>query len=145
MYFSLLPFARTGLASVLALALGLIAASAAAAPTPAYEKILKIDVHSHIFEDVPAIHALFARINVHTINVCVPGGDGHLALMDRVAFELYGKHPQLYPVTTTFDLLTRDEPAYAARTIAATYRSAAATGGCCQRWAGLPSYQPRYR
>ena len=123
MNFSLLPFVRTGLGSVLACTLGLTAAFAAAAPTPAYEKILKIDVHSHIFEDVPAIHALFARINVRTINVCVPGGDGHLALMDRVAFELYGKHPQLYPVTTTFDLLTRDEPAYAARTIAALDRA----------------------
>ncbi|MFM9955521.1 MAG: hypothetical protein ACKVVO_15810, partial [Opitutaceae bacterium] len=96
----LLFFRALGL--VLALTFGTTSAvTAAAAPTPAYEKILKIDVHSHIFEDVPAIHALFARINVRTINVCVPGGDGHLALMDRVAFELYGKHPQLYPVTTT--------------------------------------------
>ncbi|MEN9634837.1 MAG: hypothetical protein RL077_3241 [Verrucomicrobiota bacterium] len=87
--------------------------------TPVYENFLKIDAHSHIFENVPAINALFAKINVRTINVCVPGGDGRLALMDRLAFELYRQHPQLYPVTTTFDLLTRDEPDYAARTIAA--------------------------
>ena len=85
--------------------------------TPGYAEILKIDVHSHIFEDVPAINALFHRINVRTINVCVPGGDGHLATMDRIAFELYGKHPELYPVTTTFDLLARDQPGYTANAI----------------------------
>ncbi len=93
-------------------------AGAADEPRPAYEQILKIDVHSHIFEDVPAIHALFAKINVRTINVCVPGGDGQLATMDRIAFELYRAHPRLYPVTTTFDLRNRDEPGYATRTIA---------------------------
>ncbi|MEO6246537.1 MAG: amidohydrolase family protein [Opitutaceae bacterium] len=90
---------------------------AADAP-PAYTEILKIDVHSHIFEDVPAIHALFRRINLRTINVCVPGGDGHLATMDRIAFALYRAHPELYPVTTTFDLRSRDDPDFAARTIA---------------------------
>ncbi len=90
----------------------------AAESPPAYTEILKIDVHSHIFEDVPAIHALFRRINVRTINVCVPGGDGQLATMDRIAFELYRAQPQLYPVTTTFDLRGRDEPGWAARTIA---------------------------
>ncbi len=90
---------------------------AAEAP-PAYTEILKIDVHSHIFEDVPALHALFNRINLRTINVCVPGGDGQLATMDRIAFELYRAQPQLYPVTTTFDLRGRDEPGWAARTIA---------------------------
>lgn len=85
---------------------------------PAYTDILKIDVHSHIFENVPAFHELFRRINLRTINVCVPGGDGHLATMDRIAFELYRAQPELYPVTTTFDLRSRDEPDYAARTIA---------------------------
>ncbi|MSU23099.1 MAG: hypothetical protein EXS32_04665 [Opitutus sp.] len=103
-----------------ALALGVLVPTIAAAgePVPAYAELLKIDVHSHIFEDVPALHALFRKINMHTINVCVPGGDGHLATMDRIAFELYGQHPELYPVTTTFDLRPRDEPGYAASTIA---------------------------
>ena len=96
--------------------LGCSSPACAADTPPAFTEIRKIDVHSHIFEDVPAIHALFRRINVRTINVCVPGGDGHLATMDRIAFELYRKEPTLYPVTTTFDVLTRDEPDYAART-----------------------------
>ncbi|MDP3072082.1 MAG: amidohydrolase family protein [Opitutaceae bacterium] len=104
------------------LAFALVAAlaplSAAEEPAPVYEQLLKIDVHSHIFEDVPAFHALFRRINVRTINVCVPGGDGRLATMDRVAFELYRKEPELYPVTTTFDLRGRDEPDFVPKTIA---------------------------
>jgi predicted TIM-barrel fold metal-dependent hydrolase len=111
-------FFLRGLTAPLVVAFALNVTLAADAPTPAYEKILKIDVHSHIFEDVPAIHALFARINVRTINVCVLGTDGHLALMDRIAFELYRAHPQLYPVTTTFDLRSRYEPDYIARTLA---------------------------
>ncbi len=94
------------------------APGAAEEPPPAYEQILKIDVHSHLFEDIPAAHALFARINLRTINVCVPGGDGHLAAMDRIAFALYRAHPQLYAFTTTFDLRGRDEPGWAGRTIA---------------------------
>ncbi len=120
MRFSLLFHAVTA-SLALALSVTTTRAATAAAPddtTPAYEKFLKIDVHSHIFEDVPAIHALFARINVRTINVCVPGTDGQLATMDRIGFELYRAHPQLYPVTTTFDLRSRDEPDYIARTIA---------------------------
>lgn len=107
----------------LLLLLGLTAAGCllptrAAETPPGFTEIRKIDVHSHIFEDVPAIHALFRRINVRTINVCVPGGDGHLATMDRIAFQLYRHEPELYPVTTTFDLRPREEPGYAARTIA---------------------------
>lgn len=94
------------------------AASAADESAPPYEQLLKIDVHSHIFEDVPAIHELFQRINVRTINVCVPGGDGHLEHMHTVARDLYQKHPRLYPFTSTFDLLSRDQPRYPDRVIA---------------------------
>lgn len=89
----------------------------AADTPPGFTDLRKIDVHSHIFEDVPAIHALFHRLNLRTINVCVPGGDGHLATMDRIAFDLYRREPTLYPVTTTFDIRPRDEPDFAARTI----------------------------
>jgi hypothetical protein len=60
---------------------------------PAFEEIRKIDVHSHLFEDAQVFHDLFRRLNVRTVNVCVPGGDGHLATMDRVARHLYRSPP----------------------------------------------------
>lgn len=101
---------------VLLLAIGY--ARAADETAPPYEKILKIDAHSHIFEDVPAFNELFRRINVRTLNVCVPGGDGHLETMNRVALQLYRKYPELYPFTTTFDVRGIHEPGFAAKTIA---------------------------
>lgn len=94
------------------------AASAAEPASPAFADIRKIDVHSHIFEDVPAFHDLFRRLNVRTINVCVPGGDGHLETMNRAALQLYRREPTLYPFTTTFDVTGRDAPGYVERVIA---------------------------
>ncbi len=85
---------------------------------PAYESILKIDSHSHMFEDLPAFHALLQRINVRTINVCNNGTDGFLAPMHAIAVELYRKHPQTLPFESTFDLLRRNEPTYVQDVIA---------------------------
>lgn len=96
-------------------ALSLHAASESA---PAYTEILKIDAHSHIFEDSPRINDLLRRINVRTINVCNNGTDEHLEKMHAIAFDLYEKHPTLFPFESTFDLRRRDEPTYAADVIA---------------------------
>ncbi|MBI5768049.1 MAG: amidohydrolase family protein [Verrucomicrobia bacterium] len=90
----------------------------AAEPALRYEQIRKIDVHSHIFEDVPAFNAMFRAAHLRTINVCVPGGDGHLEEMHRIARDLYRKHPDLYPFTATFDVRGVNEPGYAAKVIA---------------------------
>ncbi|MDO8541697.1 MAG: amidohydrolase family protein [Opitutaceae bacterium] len=79
---------------------------------PAYEEILKIDVHSHVFEDLPQLNALMRSVNVRTVNVCNNGTDGHLEQMHQIALEQYRRHPDLYPFEATFDLLRRDEPAY---------------------------------
>jgi predicted TIM-barrel fold metal-dependent hydrolase len=79
---------------------------------PGYTEMLKIDVHSHVFEDIPALVDLFQRSNLRTINVCVPGTDGHLETMNRVALELYHKYPTIFPFTTTFDLRERDQPGW---------------------------------
>ena len=105
---------------ILAAALGLTPGGLRAAepPRPAFADIRKLDVHSHIFENVPAFHDLFRRLNLRTINVCVPGGDGHLATMNRIALELYRQEPTLYPFTTTFDVKGRDESDYVPRVIA---------------------------
>lgn len=109
---SLLPIAIVAFASVTA------PGRAADVPVPDFAAIRKIDAHSHVFEDLPGLNAMMDRLNVRTINVCVPGGDGHLALMDRVARELYQKRPDLYPFTATFDVRGVNEPGYAAQAIA---------------------------
>jgi predicted TIM-barrel fold metal-dependent hydrolase len=85
---------------------------------PAYNEILKIDAHSHVFEDLPALNDLLRRINVRTVNVCNNGTDGHLEVMHKIALEQYRKHPDLYPFECTFDLLRRDEPTYQKEVIA---------------------------
>ena len=93
-------------------------ARAAQAP-PSFEQMRKIDVHSHVFEDLPALHELLRRTNTRLIDICNPGTDGHLALMHRAAADLAASHPDLYSWASTFDLTTRDDPAWAARGTAA--------------------------
>jgi len=94
------------------------AVQAADEAAPAYADILKIDAHSHVFEDIPAYNDLLRRINVRTVNICVVGAKQHLFLMHRIALDLYRKHPDLYPFSATFDLLGRDQPGYTDKVIA---------------------------
>lgn len=94
------------------LLLGFAALPAADESAPPFEQILKIDSHSHVFEDRPEFPELFRRLNVRTINVCNNGTDGHLAKMHEIALVLYRKHPTIFPFESTFDLLRRNEPTY---------------------------------
>ena len=87
-----------------------------ARPTPGFEQLRKVDVHSHIFEDVPAVNAMLRRINLRVINISVPATDGHLDLMHRVGPALARKHPDIFSWASTFDLAARNEPDYGART-----------------------------
>ncbi|MCE9606442.1 MAG: amidohydrolase [Planctomycetia bacterium] len=92
-------------------------AQAAEDSAPAYTELLKIDVHSHVFDDVPALSDLLHRIRLRTVNVCVKGTQDYRR-MHRIALDLYRKYPDLYPFTSTFDLLGRDQPDYAAKVVA---------------------------
>ncbi|MBI4621730.1 MAG: amidohydrolase family protein [Verrucomicrobia bacterium] len=85
---------------------------------PRYEAILKVDAHSHVFEDHPDLHALFRRINFRTVNVCVNVSDDHFERMHEIAFDLYRQHPALYPFESTFDLRQRDAADYTKNVIA---------------------------
>jgi predicted TIM-barrel fold metal-dependent hydrolase len=85
---------------------------------PAYTEILKIDSHSHVFEDIPELNELLRRINLRTINVCNNGSDEHLEMMHRIALDLYQKYPTLFPFESTFDLRRRNEPTYTQDVIA---------------------------
>ena len=83
------------------------------AQTPAFEDIVKIDVHSHVFEDIPALNQMLRRCNVRTMNVCNNGSDGHLDEMHRIAVELFKKYPDLFPFASTFDVTGVNDPGYA--------------------------------
>jgi predicted TIM-barrel fold metal-dependent hydrolase len=118
-----LPCLRATAACV-ATALALSAAGRAApqptaAPAPPFEQIRKIDVHSHVYEDLPAVNAMLRRANVRIVNVSNPGTDGHLAFMHRFTAELAKKHPDIFSWASTFDLTTRHEPEYVERVTAA--------------------------
>ena len=84
---------------------------------PAFADILKIDIHSHVFEDIPALITMLRRTNVRTMNVCNNGTDGHLETMHRIAVELFRKHPDLFPFASTFDVTGVNEPGYPLKVI----------------------------
>lgn len=108
-------------ALLLAAALGCSTPATTAAPngaadaTPSFTAMRKIDVHSHVFEDLPALHATLERLNVRLVNICNPGTDGHLAFMHQTADALADAHPDQYSWASTFDLTTHDQPDWAAR------------------------------
>jgi len=102
------------LAGLVAAALTSFAPAADSDLPPGFTELLKIDAHSHVFEDAPEFHALLRELNVRTINVCNNGTDGHLERMHAIAYDLAAKHPDLYPFESTFDLTRRDAPGYTA-------------------------------
>ncbi|HEV8540769.1 MAG TPA: amidohydrolase family protein [Verrucomicrobiae bacterium] len=99
------------------LTLKLFVADAPAEPPPEFEQILKIDVHSHIFEEIPELIDMMRRDNVRMINVCNRGRDGHLEEMHRIARDLYKKYPDLFPFTSCFDLTQIEQPNYSSNVI----------------------------
>jgi len=87
------------------------------AQTPAFEDIMKIDVHSHVFEDIPSLVTMLRRSKVRTMNVCNNGSDGHLATMHRIAFDLFRKYPDLFPYASTFDVTGVNDADYAQKVV----------------------------
>ncbi len=86
-----------------------------AKPTPGFEQLRKVDIHSHIYEDLPVVNAMLRRINLRVINVSVPATDGHMAFMHRFNAGLVTQHPDLFSWASTFDVAARNEPDYGAR------------------------------
>jgi predicted TIM-barrel fold metal-dependent hydrolase len=97
----------------------LIAALAAPCPgfgatPPAFEDIPKIDVHSHIFEDVPEVVEMMDRTRMRIVNVCVRGTDmERLRRAQAMAEQQQAKYGRRrFPFASTFDLTRRDDPDY---------------------------------
>lgn len=89
------------------------APEATAAGVPDFDDILKIDVHSHNFEDMALLNDMLGRVNVQAVNVSVPGTDGHLETMHRIARDLAQAHPGRHFWASTFDLRNRHAPGWA--------------------------------
>jgi predicted TIM-barrel fold metal-dependent hydrolase len=83
-----------------------------AAAGPDIASIEKIDVHAHLFEDLPPLMDFMRANNIRAMNVCNNGTDGHLDTMHRIGLEVVRRHPDVLWLTSTFDLLRRDEPTY---------------------------------
>jgi predicted TIM-barrel fold metal-dependent hydrolase len=101
----------------------LTAVSAASSPendsAPPFEEILKIDIHAHIFDDMPEFAGMLKRTNMRVVNICLFGAKPEvLEPEEQQAEMLYQKYrPQLF-FASTFDLTRRNEPDYANRVIA---------------------------
>jgi predicted TIM-barrel fold metal-dependent hydrolase len=86
----------------------------ALAATPVFEEILKIDIHSHIFEDIPEFAAMMERINLRIVNICVRGNvlEG-VKRQEEQAEAMFAKYPRQFLFASTFDLSQRNDPDYA--------------------------------
>ena len=85
------------------------------ASRPGFESLRKIDVHAHIYEDMPVVNAMLRRLNLRVVNISNPGTDRYLDFMHRFNAELVKRHPDIFSFASTFDLTTRDQPDYGAR------------------------------
>ncbi|HEX9187781.1 MAG TPA: amidohydrolase family protein [Vicinamibacteria bacterium] len=97
-----------------ALMLAAAASRLGLAAPPAFEEIRKIDVHSHIFEDVPELSEMLDRTNMRIVNVCVRGTDPErLRRQEAMAEQQQARYGKTrFPFASTFDLTRRDDPDY---------------------------------
>ena len=100
-------------ALVLATRTGLRATARETESAPPFEEILKIDVHSHVFEDIPAFVDMMRRINLRIVNICVYGNKPEvLRLLERRAEALCQKYRPRFYFASTFDLTRGNEAGY---------------------------------
>lgn len=92
--------------------------TAAADTPPAFEDILKIDVHAHIFDNIPELDDMLKRTNTRLVNVCLYGERPELLIpAQRMAEFLQHRYPGSFYFVSTFDLTRRNEPDYADQVI----------------------------
>lgn len=98
-------------------------AAGAPEPPPAFEAIEKIDLHAHVFDDIPYLVEMLRRTNTRIVNISNRGTEGHVETMHGIAAELQARYPDRIAFASTFDLTGVHEPNFAARTIAALDRT----------------------
>lgn len=80
---------------------------------PTFEQVLKIDVHVHVFDDLPQFVEMLRRTRMLVVNVCVGGSQPELLLPCEKRAEQFRQHyfPN-FVFASTFDLTRRNEPGY---------------------------------
>lgn len=100
--------------SVISLVMTGALSGAAEETAPPFEGIFKIDIHSHIFEDMPEFVGMMERINLHIVNICVRGTQPELLdPMELMAERLHHKYPRRFSFASTYDLTRRNQADYA--------------------------------
>jgi predicted TIM-barrel fold metal-dependent hydrolase len=83
-------------------------------PAPAFETIEKIDVHVHIFDDLPEFVEMLRRTRTRVVNICVGASQpGLMEMCETRAEELHQRYGADVHFASTFDLTRRDAPGYA--------------------------------
>jgi predicted TIM-barrel fold metal-dependent hydrolase len=81
---------------------------------PRFEDILKIDVHVHVFDDVPEFVAMLRRTNTRLVNICLGGNRPELLEpCEKRAEQFRQQYAPEFAFASTFDLTRRNEPDYA--------------------------------
>ena len=84
------------------------------AKPPLFQEIEKIDLHVHIFDDVPEFVQMLKRLRIHVVNICVGGSQPELLLpCEKRAEQFKQQYPGCFDFASTYDLTRRYEPAYA--------------------------------
>lgn len=90
-----------------------VARAAESVPAPDFEAMPKVDVHVHVFADLPEFAAMMERIGFRAVNIC-GGGSRPDTMAERwgIARDLRAKYPRVFHLCPTFDLTKRGEPGY---------------------------------
>ncbi len=122
------------------LALALVFAGATAAPAdapPAFEDILKIDFHAHIFDDIPELAPMLERTNMRIVDVCTYDKPEYFELAEQRVEELHTKYGPYIQFCSTFDHTKTQQPDFAATSIEWLDKSFAAGAVMTKLWKNI--------
>ena len=84
-----------------------------------FRELLKIDVHSHIFEYIPGFEDFLRENNLRLVNICVPATDSVEMKWQEEFAELSHLHfGKLHPFASTFPVYDVFKPGWSQRAIA---------------------------
>ena len=78
---------------------------------PSFESIPKIDVHAHLFVDMPGFADMMQSINMNVINICTGANDPEkVSKMEEAGEELFNRYGEVFRFASTFEVTRRNDP-----------------------------------